>query len=104
MDLTEIGMRAKETASYLNQLGVSRKNEGLCAAARALLDGEAEILSANQDDVIRAVASGMSPALVDRLELTPGRIQDMADGLLQVAALEDPVGEVVSMKGAPMVC
>ena len=101
MDLTEIGMRAKETASYLNQLGVSRKNEGLCAAARALLDGEAEILSANQDDVIRAVASGMSPALVDRLELTPGRIQDMADGLLQVAALEDPVGEVVSMKRRP---
>ncbi|MDD3252300.1 MAG: glutamate-5-semialdehyde dehydrogenase [Lachnospiraceae bacterium] len=101
MELTEIGLRAKAAASYLNKLGVSRKNEGLKQAAQALLDGEVDILTANQEDVVRAIANGMSPALVDRLELTPTRIQAMADGLLQVAGLEDPVGEVLSMKPRP---
>ena len=101
MELTEIGQRAKEAASYLGHLGVRQKNKGLQEAARALTEGEQEILSANQEDVLRAKAAGMSRALVDRLKLTPERIRDMADGLLQVAALEDPVGEVLSMKERP---
>ncbi len=101
MELTEIGQRAKEAASYLGHLGVWQKNKGLQEAARALTEGEQEILSANQEDVLRAKAAGMSRALVDRLKLTPERIRDMADGLLQVAALEDPVGEVLSMKERP---
>uniref|UniRef100_UPI00325FE076 glutamate-5-semialdehyde dehydrogenase n=1 Tax=Clostridium sp. NkU-1 TaxID=1095009 RepID=UPI00325FE076 len=66
-----------------------------------MLEGEAEILAANQEDVIKAVASGMSAGLIDRLELTPGRIEAMAEGLLSVAALDDPVGEVLSMKIRP---
>ena len=101
MELTEIGQRAKEAASYLGHLGVRQKNKGLQEAARALTEGEQEILSANQEDVLRAKAAGMSRALVDRLKLTPERIRDMTDGLLQVAALEDPVGEVLSMKERP---
>lgn len=101
MELMEIGARAKKAASYLNNLGVSAKNEGLRKVAQALLDGEQKILQANQKDVEQAKANGMSPALVDRLELTPARIQSMADGLLEVAALEDPVGEVLSMKQRP---
>ncbi|MDO5406163.1 MAG: glutamate-5-semialdehyde dehydrogenase [Eubacteriales bacterium] len=101
MDLMEIGMRAKQAAVCLNKLGVSEKNEGLRLAAQALLDGEPDILAANQEDVVRAAANGMSPALIDRLELTPARLQSMADGLLEVAALEDPVGEVLSMKQRP---
>lgn len=101
MTITEIGKKAKEVTSLIGILGTERKNEGLKAAAAALLEGEAEILAANQDDVIKAVAAGMNPGLVDRLELTPGRVEAMADGLLSVAALEDPVGEVLSMKVRP---
>ena len=101
MGLTEIGKQAKEAASYLNSLGVSVKNQALEYAAQALLEGATEILEANRKDVVRAADNGMSPALVDRLELTPDRIRSMADGLLQVVALEDPVGEVISMKQRP---
>lgn len=101
MTLIETGRKAKEVSGILNTLGCARKNEGLRAAAQALLDGEEDILTANQDDVIRATQNGMSQGLIDRLELTPSRIQAMADGLLDVAALEDPVGEVISMKLRP---
>lgn len=101
LTLTETCKKAKEVSGYLNTLGPVRKNEGLKAAAQALLDGEVEILTANQDDVIKATVNGMSQGLIDRLELTPARIQAMADGLLDVAALDDPVGEVISMKLRP---
>lgn len=101
MQLTETGSRAREAATYLNKLGVTKKNEGLRMAARSLTDGEAGILAANEQDVARALANGMSPALVDRLKLNPDRIRGMAEGLLQVASLEDPVGEVLSMKPRP---
>ena len=101
MDLRVIGVRAKEAASYLNSLGITEKNEGLRQAAQALLDGEEDILTANQEDVIRASENGMSQGLIDRLELTPDRLQAMADGLLQIASLPDPVGEVASMKPRP---
>lgn len=101
MDLRVIGARAKEAASYLNSLGITEKNEGLRQAAQALLDGEEDILTANQEDVIRAAENGMSQGMIDRLELTPDRLQAMADGLLQIAELPDPVGEVISMKPRP---
>lgn len=101
MGLTEIGKQAREAASYLNKLGVSAKNKALECAAQSLLDGESEILAANKKDVMRAEKNGMSPALIDRLELNHDRIRSMADGLLQVVALEDPVGEVLSMKQRP---
>lgn len=101
MGLTEIGKQAREAASYLNRVGVSEKNQALRSAAQALIDGEAKILAANQADVIRATKNGMSPALVDRLELTQNRVRAMADGLLQVVSLDDPVGEVLSMKQRP---
>lgn len=101
MTITEIGKTAKKTAGIIGILDSEKKNEGLKAAAAALLEGEAEILTANQDDVIKATAAGMSAGLIDRLELTPSRIEAMADGLLSVAALDDPVGEVFSMKVRP---
>lgn len=101
MELTEIGIKAKEAAMILNNMKTSKKNEGLREAAQALLYGETDILAANQEDLIRAAANGMAPAMIDRLELTPDRIQAMADGLTTVAQLEDPVGEVLSMKERP---
>lgn len=101
MTITDLGKRSKEVSAAMGILGSEKKNEGLRAAAAALLEGEVEILTANQEDVIRATKAGMSPGLIDRLELTPKRIEAMADGLLSVAALEDPVGEVLSMKVRP---
>ncbi len=101
MTLAEIGSSAKDVAGTLNTLGSLQKNQGLQAVAKSLLDGETEILDANHADVERAVANGMSPGLVDRLMLNPARIKAMAEGLLQVASLDDPVGEVLSMKNRP---
>ena len=65
------------------------------------MDGAGEILRANEKDMARARAAGMKQGLLDRLELTGERIKGMADGLLQVAALNDPVGEVLSGKVLP---
>ena len=101
MTLTEMGRRAKDVSRVLNTLGSREKNMGLEEAARALLDSEEETLTGNREDYERAEAGGMSQGLLDRLKLTPARIQAMADGLLQVAALDDPVGEVLSMKLRP---
>lgn len=101
MKLEEIGSRAKEVSRVLNNLGSTPKNEGLKAVAQALLDGKDKILEANQKDVRAALAKGMNPGLVDRLSLNDARIQAMAEGLLQVATLDDPVGEVISMKPRP---
>ena len=101
MTLSEIGRRAKDVSRILNNLGSREKNMGLEEAARALLEGEDEILAANEEDCDKAASNGMSQGLLDRLRLTPARINSMADGLLQVASLEDPVGEVLSMKKRP---
>ena len=101
MTLEEIGSRAKAVSRTLNNLGSRETNIGLEEAARALLEGEEEILAANQADYEKAESSGMSKGMLDRLALNPGRIQSMADGLLKVAALDDPVGEVISMKLRP---
>ena len=101
MTLNEIGSRAKEVSRVLGTLGSREKNMGLEEAARALLEGEEEILEANSRDYEKARSGGMSQGLLDRLKLTPARVQAMADGLLQVASLEDPVGEVLSMKLRP---
>lgn len=101
MTLTEMGKRAKKAASVLNTLGSTEKNEGLLAASRALLDRMKEIEAANAKDMELAKSRNMSQGLLDRLALNPARIQAMADGLKEVAALEDPIGEVLSMKTRP---
>lgn len=101
MELTEIGKRAREVSRRLNVLGQTEKNKGLEQAASSLLDGWEEILAANRADMERARKNGMSQGLLDRLALDESRIKSMADGLLEVVSLEDPVGEVLSMKKRP---
>ena len=91
MTLTDMGKRAKDVSRILNTLGSREKNMGLEEAARALLDNEEEILTANKEDCDKAEAGGMNQGLLDRLTLTPSRVQAMADGRLQVASLDDPV-------------
>jgi glutamate-5-semialdehyde dehydrogenase len=88
--------RAAREASY--ELAVTTraaKDEALLAMADRLLVDADGLLAANAEDVARAEAGGTPAAVVDRLRLTPERLADMADGLRQVAALPDPVGEVV---------
>ena len=65
------------------------------AGADLLLQKSDEIVNANQDDVERAEADGVSATVVDRLRLSEARLASMADGLHQVAALADPIGEVI---------
>lgn len=100
-DLEIMGRKAQEASRILGRLGMAAKEKGLRSGAKALMDGKEEILKANRADVEAAREKGMNPGLVDRLTLNEERLQAMADGLLQVASLEDPVGEVVSMKPRP---
>ncbi len=101
MTLIEMGKKSRAAAAVLNTLGCTRKNEGLLAAADSLLSRSREIEEANAKDMERARNRQMSQGLLDRLALNPARIKAMADGLREVASLEDPVGEVLSMKTRP---
>lgn len=101
MTLEEIGQRAKAAESVLRTLPTGRKNKALEAAAEALLAQKDMLLAANAKDIEAAKANQMASGLVDRLLLTEGRIGQMAEGLRQIAGLDDPVGEVLSMRQRP---
>ncbi len=101
MDLIQIGKQAKEASRHLAILPTVKKNEALKAVAEALVANSTAILAANEIDVTNAKANGMSEALLDRLSLNEARVKGMADGILQVADLKDPVGEVLSMTNRP---
>ena len=99
--LEVIGRRAKEAAARLGLLGQEEKAAALRAAGEALRTAAEELLAANEENVARAVEKGMRDSLVDRLRLTRERIDSMAGGLDEIAMLEDPIGEVISMKKRP---
>lgn len=99
--LNEIGKRAKQAAFCLGKLTNQKKNEALIAIAKALVQNQDDILAANQVDVQIAKDNGMKESLIDRLSLSEARIKGMANGLINVAALDNPVGEVLSMKQRP---
>lgn len=93
--LDSLGKRAKDASVRLNVLDAASKNLGLRAAAQALVRESASIIEANSLDMEEAVANGMSEALQDRLRLDTDRIKAMADGLEQISAMKDPIGEVM---------
>lgn len=93
--LNNMGSRAKIVSRLLAVVGPARKNDALLSMADTLEAQSAAILAANRQDVEAARAAGMSPSMVDRLSLSEERIHAMSDGIRQVAALTDPVGEVV---------
>jgi glutamate-5-semialdehyde dehydrogenase len=94
VSMIELGARSKAAARVLAGVTTAIKNEALLYAADRLCTDAEVILEANVVDVDRAVGSGMSSTLVDRLCLDAGRIEAMANGLRQVADLADPVGEI----------
>ncbi len=95
-DLGVLGRRAKVAAGALALVSTSDKDLALHTAADLLVQRSGEILDANAEDVARAEAAGISATVVDRLRLNADRVAAMAGGLRQVAALADPIGEVVS--------
>jgi glutamate-5-semialdehyde dehydrogenase len=95
VSLPDLGRRATSAARLLATLPTLAKNEALLVSADRLIERAEEILSANATDVTRCLDSGASATVVDRLRLTDSRVAAMADGLRAVAALPDPVGEVV---------
>jgi glutamate-5-semialdehyde dehydrogenase len=101
MTLEEIGQRAKAAENVLRTLPTGKKNKALEAAAEALLAQKDMLLAANAKDIEAAKANQMASGLVDRLLLTEDRIGQMAEGLRQIAGLDDPVGEVLSMRQRP---
>jgi glutamate-5-semialdehyde dehydrogenase len=93
--LIELGERAKQASRALALASTGTKDAALAAGADLLMQKSGEIVNANQDDVERAEADGVSATIVDRLRLSEARLASMADGLHQVAALADPIGEVI---------
>lgn len=101
MTLIEMGKRAKNAALSLGVLGTAEKNRALFAMADALTVNAKSILKANEEDLSAARENGMAKHMLDRLALSKARIEGMAAGLRQVAALDDPIGETVEMKRRP---
>lgn len=95
-ELETIGAAAKSAARVLMCTDTETKNRALLAIADALVGAREEILAANREDVTAGENSGMTRAFLDRLSLSPERIDGMAEGMRQVAALPDPVGRVLS--------
>ncbi|MBP5632801.1 MAG: glutamate-5-semialdehyde dehydrogenase [Clostridia bacterium] len=93
--LNELGEAAVRAERVLSRASTAVKNEALLLAAKLLKERESEIIGANATDVDAAAARGMSVSMQDRLRLTTKRIDDIAEGLRQVAALPDPVGDVL---------
>jgi glutamate-5-semialdehyde dehydrogenase len=92
---TEICVAAKEASRALARTPASLRDAALEAMAEALETRLDDILEANEIDQAAAREAGLEPALLDRLTLTPARVAEMAEGVRRIAALEDPVGEVV---------
>ncbi len=99
--LEQLGEEAVTAAAVLQHMSSAKKNEGLKAVAAALTERQEEILAANEQDMERGRENHMKAGILDRLQLTEARISAMAEGILQVAGLDDPIGEVVYMKKRP---
>jgi len=96
-----IAERARSAARQLATLPSAIKNEALMRMAAELEAEEAALTAVNARDVEQATANGLSAAMIDRLRLTPKRINDMARGLREIASLSDPIGEVTRMWRRP---
>ncbi len=101
MEVKELCKRAKEVRGQIAGLSADQKNAALSAVADRLLMQQERLLSANAMDMERGQKGGMSEGLLDRLKLNEARILQMAQGLRQIADLDDPIGEVISMKKRP---
>ena len=98
--IDEMGAKAKAASRTLAVAG-EKKNDALKAIAKALIENQDKIIEANKLDLENGEKNGLSAALIDRLRLDEGRIKGVADGVLEVAALPDPIGTVISGSTRP---
>jgi glutamate-5-semialdehyde dehydrogenase len=99
--MQQVGQRARSAARAMARADTSAKNGALHAIADALLAQQAELIAANRKDMEAGKAQGLDAAMLDRLELNAARISAMAEGLRQIAALPDPVGQISDMNFRP---
>ncbi|UVK42335.1 glutamate-5-semialdehyde dehydrogenase [Mesorhizobium sp. AR07] len=99
--MADIGRRARAAARPLAITTTAAKNAALVAMAEAIVAREQDILDANAIDVSNGEESGLSASFMDRLKLNPARIRAMADGIREIAALRDPVGNVIAAWDRP---
>ncbi len=99
-ELIELGKKAKAAEKELRRCGV-KKETALLAAGKALLLEQKKILSQNEEDLKAAEETGMGKAMLDRLRLTPQRLEEMAKAVEEVAKAQDPVGRVLSGETRP---
>jgi glutamate-5-semialdehyde dehydrogenase len=99
--IAEMGRRGRAAALVLATMAPNRKAAALVLAAEAIRGASPAILAANAEDMARAAASGLSGAMLDRLKLDEARVASMADGVAAVAALADPVGQVIDSSERP---
>ena len=99
--MQDVGVRARRAGRGMSMAETGRKNAALLAAADAILAAEQELIETNAKDLAAGKEKGLDAALLDRLALNPKRIAAMAEGLRQVAALPDPVGQISDMAFRP---
>lgn len=100
-DVNELGKKAVNAKYFLQQLTTQQKNEALHTVAKALVMNGVLILHENERDIANARKHGISEGMIDRLRLTEQRIEAMAEGLAQVSALPDPVGNLLEKFDRP---
>ncbi len=100
-ELNMKGELARKSSYYLARMSSDEKKSALMHAAKLIVENSELIINANKEDLIQARNNGITGPLIDRLILDNARINSMAEGLSQIALLEDPLGEVLSMKKRP---
>lgn len=99
--MEQVGRAARSASRLMAAASTAAKNDALLAMAQRIRERSAELLAANAADVAAASSDGLDAAMIDRLTLNPKSVEAMAQGLEQVAALADPVGEITDLKRRP---
>ncbi|HUU80362.1 MAG TPA: glutamate-5-semialdehyde dehydrogenase [Acidobacteriota bacterium] len=99
--IEEMAREAKQASRHLRRLARTEKDATLELMANKLVERQAEIMRENEKDLLQARETGLSPSMIDRLTISEGVLKAMAEGLREVAALPDPVGEVTGMWKRP---
>lgn len=99
--MQQLGAQAREASHEIARATTAQKNAALKSIARLIDESRDQLMAANKLDLDAGVVKGLDAPLMDRLELTAGRIDNMIEGLNQVAALDDPVGEINDLKFRP---
>ncbi len=97
----QVGQRARAASRDMARADTAARNQALTLIAAAIRRDAADLRAANEEDLAAALANGLAPALLDRLALSDSTIATMAEGLEQIAALPDPIGEITDVKSRP---